>query len=139
MAMRNLRMALLIILVLIVVGADTSASAQSQPDTYQVINRYPHDPNAFTQGLFFQDGALFESTGLYGSSSLREVDLVTGTVLRKVDVPAQYFAEGMTIFQGKIFQLTWQSHVGFIYDPPTFVQIGEFSYSGEGWGLTHDS
>jgi len=70
---------------------------------------------------------------------LRQVDLATGTVLRKVDVPAQYFAEGMTLFQGKIFQLTWQSGVAFVYDPATFASIGQFSYSGEGWGLTHDS
>jgi glutamine cyclotransferase len=108
------------------------------PGSYQVISRYPHDEAAFTQGLILLDGKLYESTGLYGSSTLREVDLHTGAVLRKVDVPSQYFAEGMTIFQGKVFQLTWQSQTGFIYDPVTFNLLGQFSYTGEGWGLTHD-
>ena len=137
MAPRRLPVTFIAALTLLVANV-TAARAQSPPNTYQIINRYPHDSGAFTQGLFFQNDALFESTGLNGSSSLREVDLVTGAVLRSVDVPPEYFAEGMTIFQGKIFQLTWQSHVGFIYDPATFAKIGEFSYSGEGWGLTHD-
>lgn len=115
------------------------ASAQPPVYTYEVVNRYPHAQDAFTQGLVYEGGRLYESTGLYGSSSLREVNLQTGEVLRRVDVPAQYFAEGMTLFQGKIFQLTWQHQIGFIYDPATFAKIGEFSYTGEGWGLTHDA
>lgn len=116
-----------------------AASAQPPVYTYEVVNRYPHAPDAFTQGLVYEGGRLYESTGLYGSSSLREVDLQTGAVLRRVDVPAQYFAEGMTLFQGRIFQLTWQHQIGFIYDPATFAKIGEFFYTGEGWGLTHDA
>ena len=115
-------------------------SASAQPVyTYQVINQYPHDTAAFTQGLVLQGGRLFESTGLHGSSSLREVNLHTGAVIRSLSVPSQYFAEGMTIFQGKVFQVTWQSQTGFIYNPDTFALIGQFSYSGEGWGLTHDA
>jgi glutamine cyclotransferase len=106
--------------------------------TYEVRDSYPHDPAAFTQGLVIQDGALFESTGLHNSSSLRKVDLRTGRVLKRVDVPSEYFAEGMTIFRGKIFQLTWQTHKGFVYDPDSFEKTGEFAYEGEGWGLTHD-
>jgi glutamine cyclotransferase len=106
--------------------------------TYEVRDSYPHDPTAFTQGLVIQDGALFESTGLHNSSSLRKVDLRTGRVLKKVDVPAEFFAEGMTIFRGKIFQLTWQSPKGFVYDLNSFEKTGEFAYEGEGWGLTHD-
>lgn len=106
--------------------------------TYRVVNSWPHDRAAFTQGLVFYEGALYESTGLNGASSLRQVDLKTGEVLKKVDVPQQYFAEGMTIFQGKIFQLTWLHHKGFIYDLNTFERQGEFHYDGEGWGLTHD-
>jgi glutamine cyclotransferase len=115
------------------------ASAQPPVYTYQIVTWYPHAEDAFTQGLVYEGGRLYESTGLHGSSSLREVDLQSGAVLRKVDVPSQYFAEGMTLFQGKIFQLTWQSQVGFIYDPATFAMIGGFSYTGEGWGLTHDA
>ena len=106
--------------------------------TFKVINSWPHDPAAFTQGLVFYGGDLFESTGLHGRSSLRKVDLRTGAVLKKVDVPGEYFAEGMTIFQGKIFQLTWKSHKCFVYDPESFKLEGELAYEGEGWGLTHD-
>ena len=103
-----------------------------------MINTYPHDTSAFTEGLILQDGRLYESTGLNGASSLREVDLRTGAVIRKIDIAPQYFAEGMTIFRGRIFQLTWQSQTGFIYDPATFIELGQFFYTGEGWGLTHD-
>jgi glutamine cyclotransferase len=106
--------------------------------SFEVRRSFPHDHAAFTQGLVLYDGALFESTGLYGSSSLRKVDLKTGRVLKKIDVPAEYFAEGMTIFRGKIFQLTWKAHKGFTYDPESFQKSGEFAYEGEGWGLTHD-
>ncbi len=105
---------------------------------YEVVNTWPHDPNAFTQGLIYRDGFLFESTGLVGQSSLRKVDLKTGKVLKKVDVPSQYFAEGMTLLGGRIYQLTWRNKRGFIYEPETFNKIGEFSFDGEGWGLTDD-
>ena len=107
--------------------------------SYQVINTWPHDTTAYTQGLVFYDGALFESTGLRGSSSLRRVELKTGKVKKKVDIAREYFAEGMTIFQDKIFQLTWQSQKGFVYDLKKFQQEGEFAYEGQGWGLTHDN
>lgn len=106
--------------------------------TYQVVNSYPHDSAAFTQGLLIQDGVLYESTGLNGKSSLRKDDLKTGRVLKKLDVPADYFAEGLADFKGKLYQLTWQAQKGFIYDPNTFKKLGEFAYTGEGWGLTHD-
>jgi glutamine cyclotransferase len=119
-------------------GRNVSQGLPPPVYTFKIRKSFPHDPAAFTQGLVLQDGALFESTGLYGSSSLRKVDLQTGRVLRKIDVPAQYFAEGMTIFQGKIFQLTWKAHKGFTYDPESFEKTGEFPYEGEGWGLTHD-
>lgn len=105
---------------------------------YEVINTWPHDPVAFTQGLVFQDGNLLESTGLQGRSSLRRVELDTGKVLQMVNIPAPYFAEGLTLFKGKLYQLTWRHERGFIYDAWTFEKIGEFSYSGEGWGLTND-
>src|SRR4051812_14668192 len=103
-----------------------------------VVNTYPHDPHAFTQGLEYYGGYLYESTGIAGQSTLREVALETGKVLRKVALPERYFGEGPTIFNGKIYQLTWTSKTGFIYDRRTFRQIGEFHYDFEGWGLTHD-
>jgi glutaminyl-peptide cyclotransferase len=105
---------------------------------YQIVNMWPHDANAFTQGLVFVDGKLLESTGQQGSSSLRSVDLQTGKVLKKVDVPTPYFAEGIAVLNNKIYQLTWQHERGFIYDAQTFEKIGEFTYSGEGWGLATD-
>ncbi|HKP71485.1 MAG TPA: glutaminyl-peptide cyclotransferase [Pyrinomonadaceae bacterium] len=106
--------------------------------SYKIKHAWPHDTQAFTQGLIFLDGVLWESTGQYGSSSLRKVELKTGKVIKMIPVPRDYFAEGMTVFQGKVFQLTWQSHKGFIYDPATFQKQGEFAYPTEGWGLTHD-
>jgi glutamine cyclotransferase len=106
---------------------------------YKVVHSWPHDPQAFTQGLEFHDGVLYESTGQYGKSSLRKVALTTGKVLLKVDVPREYFAEGLTIFNDKIYQLTWKAQKGFIYDLNSFAKLGEFSYEGEGWGLTHNS
>ncbi|MDT7806450.1 MAG: glutaminyl-peptide cyclotransferase [Acidobacteriota bacterium] len=120
--------------------ATPSASTEQTPIYgYEVVNTFPHDPAAFTQGLVFNDGAFIESTGLERHSTLRRVELQTGKVLQKVDVPPFYFAEGMTLFAGKIYQLTWKGEKGFIYDPRTFQKTGEFNYTGEGWGLTHDA
>jgi glutamine cyclotransferase len=104
----------------------------------QVIKSYPHDPHAFTQGLEYYDGHLYESTGRSGQSTLRRSILETGAILKSVSLPPQYFGEGVTIFRGKIYQLTWLSKIGFIYDVRTFRQVGEFHYESEGWGLTHD-
>jgi glutamine cyclotransferase len=106
---------------------------------YEIKNIYPHDHAAFTQGLIYKDGLLWESTGQYGSSSLRKVDLKSGKVLKSISVPRDYFAEGMTIFRDHVFQLTWQNNKGFIYNPEDFAKTGEFHYTGEGWGLTHDA
>lgn len=108
--------------------------------TYEVIDTYPHATDAYTQGLEFYQGELFESTGHYGTSSLRKVDLQTGEVLEKIDIPDAYFAEGLTVLDDKIYQLTWKEDKGFIYDAKTFQKIGEFPYgqSKEGWGLTND-
>jgi glutamine cyclotransferase len=105
---------------------------------YKVVKSFTHDSGAFTQGLEYRDGVLIEGTGLKGQSSLRRVKLETGQVLQKVDVPGQYFGEGITVLKDRILQLTWQSGVGFIYDRKTFKQIGQFQYPGEGWGLTND-
>ncbi len=105
---------------------------------YQILNIWPHDSNAFTQGLILVDGKLLESTGQEGSSSLRHVELETGKILKKVDVPVPYFAEGIAVLNGKIYQLTWQHQLGFIYDLQTLQRVGDFKYQGEGWGLTTD-
>src|SRR5215217_7542602 len=105
---------------------------------YQIVNIWPHDSNAFTQGLILADGKLLESTGQEGRSSLRSVELATGKVVKKVDVPVPYFAEGIALLNGKIYQLTWQHQMGFIYDAQSFERVGQFNYQGEGWGLATD-
>lgn len=105
---------------------------------YEIVNTYPHDPNAFTQGLVYFDGDLYESTGRYGQSNLRRVDLETGEVLQRIDLPAQYFGEGITLLNDRIYKLTWKEQRGFIYERETFELLQEFTYPTEGWGLTHD-
>jgi glutamine cyclotransferase len=105
---------------------------------YQIVNIWPHDSNAFTQGLILMDGKLLESTGQEGFSCLRRVDLESGRILKKIDVPVPYFAEGLAALNGKLYQLTWQHNIGFIYDAQTFDHLGDFNYQGEGWGLATD-
>ncbi len=107
-------------------------------EQYDVTATYPHSKDAFTEGLEFYDGVLYESTGLNGQSHLRKIDLKTGKVLKSIDIDKQYFGEGITILGNKIYQLTYQTHVGFIYDLETFKQIGQWNYPGEGWSLTND-
>jgi glutamine cyclotransferase len=125
-------------------AAATAAVAQLAPPprvqdyTYEVVARHPHDPQAFTQGLLYRDGALYESTGLQGRSSLRKVELATGKVLRQHDVDAAHFAEGLTDWDDRLVQLTWQSGIGFVYALDDFEPLREFEYSGEGWGLARD-
>jgi glutamine cyclotransferase len=113
-----------------------------QPDIptfgYKIVNTFPHDPQAFTQGLEFHDGYLYEGTGLKGKSSLRRVELRTGRVVQIHRLPSEYFGEGITILGDKIYQLTWQNGVCFVYDRRAFRQITQFRYDGEGWGLTND-
>lgn len=103
-----------------------------------VLAKYPHDSAAFTQGLLYADGLFYESAGLYGQSTLRKVDPETGAVLLEKRLDAQYFAEGLALLEGKLYQLTWKENTGFIYDPQDFRQLGTFSYPTEGWGLTTD-
>ena len=105
---------------------------------YKVVNTYPHDQNAFTQGLVFENGFLYEGTGLNGSSTLRRVELEKGNILQMHQLPSRFFGEGVTIYGDKIIQLTWRSHVGFVYDKDTFELQQKFTYSTEGWGITHD-
>lgn len=108
-------------------------------DSYQVVHTYPHDSKAFTQGLIYVDGHLYESTGLNGKSSLRMVDLASGQVLQNFNLPSEYFGEGLTDWGSNLIQLTWISHEAFVYDRFTFRQLKTFKYEGEGWGLTHDA
>lgn len=151
--MRNVLGLLLLTITLVGAGCDGGAQANGTAATkgtpgaaanqvttygYEVVNAFPHDPAAFTQGLVFHDGAFLESTGIERQSTLRRVELQTGKVLQRVDVPPYFFAEGLTLFGGKLYQLTWKGEKGFIYDPETFQKTGEFTYEGEGWGLTHD-
>src|SRR5713226_9130145 len=105
---------------------------------YQIVHVYPHDPKAFTQGLQYVDGVLYDGTGLNGRSSIRRVKLETGEVLQKRDLPAEHFGEGITVWKNDLIELTWQTHVAFVYDRTTFEPKKQFSYPGEGWGLTHD-
>lgn len=108
-------------------------------DSYRIVHTYPHDPRAYTQGLIYIDGHLYESTGLNGRSSLRMDDLATGRVLQSDAVPGQYFAEGLAAWSSTLVQLTWQSHVAFVYDRFSFRLLRTLHYDCDGWGLTADS
>ena len=106
--------------------------------TYEVVNTYPHDPNAFTQGLQVVGNHFIEGTGLEGKSDLRKVEITTGKVLKSVKLADYYFGEGITVLNGKIYQLTYTSGIGFVYDLNTFAKMDSFRYQGDGWGLTND-
>jgi glutamine cyclotransferase len=106
--------------------------------TYRIVNTFPHDPDAFTEGLVYEDGWLYESTGLRGNSSLRRVELASGDVIQFYELPADLFGEGVTVFDDRVIQLTWTSNVGFVYDKGSFELLREFQYPSQGWGFTHD-
>jgi glutamine cyclotransferase len=129
---------LLVLPAVLLVFVNSPGNSTALHYTFGVVNVYPHDANAFTEGLVFDSGFLYESTGLYGNSSLRRVDLETGEVLQSVSLQAQYFGEGTTVVGDKIVQLTWQSQVGFVYNKASFSLLQEFQYPTEGWGLTYD-
>ena len=105
---------------------------------YEVVKTYPHDGNAFTQGLIFHNGFLYESTGERGESTIRKVEIETGKVLQKVDLPKDNFGEGLTLLNGKLYNLTWQEGICRVYNVDDFKLIKEFNYQGEGWGITND-
>jgi glutamine cyclotransferase len=105
---------------------------------YRVVHVFPHDPQAFTQGLVYLDGVLYEGTGLNGHSSIRKVKIENGEVLQLQKIDPQYFGEGIAVVGDTIFELTWQSGIGFLYDRASFQRKGTFTYRGEGWGLTFD-
>jgi glutamine cyclotransferase len=124
--------------ILFVVLTEKPADSKLVYYTYSIVNTYPHDENAFTQGLVYENGSLYESTGLYGSSTLRRVKLENGEILQRHTLSDRYFGEGITILDDKIIQLTWNEHKGFIYDKHSFDLLQEFSYSTDGWGITYD-
>jgi glutaminyl-peptide cyclotransferase len=105
---------------------------------YDVVHVFPHDPRAYTQGLFYLNGVMYESTGLNGESSIRKVRLETGEVIQKRDIPEQYFGEGIINWKDRLLELTWKNELGFVYDLTSFAPKGQFMYPGEGWGLTQD-
>jgi len=120
-------------------AADLPAAGSAVPIYgYEVVHVYPHDPTAFTEGLFYLNGVLYESTGLVHHSSIRKVRVATGQVLQRYDLPGAYFGEGIVNWGSRLIELTWQSHVGFVYGLGTFKRLSEFHYAGEGWALTQD-
>jgi glutamine cyclotransferase len=134
----NLRAAFSLTLGLLLALTACGAAAEPEALRVEVLARHPHDPLAFTQGLVWNGSALFESTGFYRESTLREVDLTTGDVLRSHDLDDPIFAEGLTLLDGRLFQLSWQNQMAFVYDADTFATLDVHSYTGEGWGLCTD-
>jgi glutamine cyclotransferase len=133
----------LLLLFILVASAGFQAKRAPAPAVakkygYRIVNTYPHDPTAFTQGLEFREGALYEGTGQTGRSSLRKVDLQTGKAIQQIPLQPKYFGEGITVLNRQIVQLTWVTHIGFIYDQSTFRLLRDFNYTGEGWGLAND-
>jgi glutamine cyclotransferase len=130
--------AILALLSACAVFVSAQPSASTPLYRVRVVHVYPHDRRAFTQGLEYHDGYLYEGTGLWGHSTLRQEILETGAVVRQVQLPPRYFGEGITVFGGRIDQLTWKSETGFEYSARSFLLLGTFAYSGEGWGLAND-
>jgi glutaminyl-peptide cyclotransferase len=124
--------------VLISSCSDLNTSENQAAYTYKVVNTYPHDREAFTQGLVFEKGFLYEGTGLNGSSTLRRVELETGNVLQLHKLPAEFFGEGITIYGDRVIQLTYKSNAGFVYNKDSFELLQKFDYPTEGWGITYD-
>lgn len=141
MTIRKCRTFIALVFLFLLPGCPLPGSPSGQRTTeytYRVVASYPHDRDAFTQGLVMDEGELFEGTGINGASSLRRVDLETGAVLEQIDLAFRYFGEGVTTFGDRIIQLTWLSHTGFVYDKSTFEEVDVFEYPTEGWGITHD-
>lgn len=143
MANRLLKVSIPAVFVLTVVVAvlawlHLKNTEDSEVWTYKIVNTFRHDREAFTQGLVYENGVLYEGTGIPGRSELRKVELQTGAVLQKYKLPDKYFGEGITIYKDRIIQLTYQSNVGFVYDKESFELLREFSYPTEGWGITHN-
>jgi glutamine cyclotransferase len=119
-------------------GAEQRIPGKAEFHPYRVVRSYPHDRNAFTQGLVYDGGFFYEGTGLHGRSTLRKVDPASGRVIKEVGLPPSFFGEGVAVFGNRIFQITWKSQVGFVYDKSSFRLLQKFSYPHQGWGVTHD-
>jgi glutamine cyclotransferase len=119
-------------------GCAAPAGVSVRGDTLEVVATLPHDPDAYTQGLAYVDGGFFESTGIYGASTVRRLEAATGEIAALRDLDARFFGEGLAHLDGLIYQLTWREGVGFVYDASTLEPVGSFRYDGEGWGLTTD-
>lgn len=137
------RILLIVLAAIVLLGGGYLVYARLQPGGIPVyraapVATLPHDPAAFTEGLFFQNGALYESTGEVGESTIRKVKPENGAVEQQQDLPAPYFGEGIVAWNDKLYQLTWQDQTGFVYNFKDFSPQGSFSYTGEGWGLTHN-
>ena len=130
---------LILVLALVLLWPARSYSQSTgNADSFRIVQSYPHDPRAFTEGLVYADGVLYESTGIKGHSTLRVIDPKTGIITRHIDVPDTYFGEGITAWQNQLIQLTWQNHIGFVYDRSSLRLLQTFHVTGEGWGLTQD-
>jgi len=130
---------LMIVTALVACAPVTVAQRKPAPvQSYKVVATFPHDTTSFTQGLVFANGQMYESTGLNGESTLRRVDVTTGKTLQRINVPSQYFAEGLALVGDELLQLTWQHKLGFVYDRATFKQKRTFTYPTEGWGIAYD-
>ncbi len=134
----TLAVALFLLVIFTALCDATEPSDNVDKFTYKVIASYPHDPDAYTQGLVIDEGNLFEGTGINGKSSLRRVQLETGEVLQLYKIPTQFFSEGITVFENRIIQLNWKSKFGFVFDKSSFELLQVFTYPYEGWGLTDD-
>jgi glutaminyl-peptide cyclotransferase len=128
----------LVIALVLVGGCGSVADSPIRGNTLEVVATIPHDRAAYTQGFLFHDGFLYESTGLYGSSSVRKIDPATGEILKKHDLDPRFFGEGLTALGDRLFQVTWREGTGFIYEASDLQPVGSFRYEGEGWGLTTD-
>ncbi|HEY0299029.1 MAG TPA: glutaminyl-peptide cyclotransferase [Arachidicoccus sp.] len=143
-----MKKALFFIFLTCVIGCENSSQSKETPKernivqvpliNYGVVNIFPHDTALFTEGFFYKDGKIYESTGLKGKSGFLIYDLATGKVAKRVQIPSKYFGEGIAFLKNKFYQLTWLDHIGFIYDAKSFKQIGTFNYPSEGWALTTD-
>lgn len=134
----RLRVAFLFLAAFVAIGCKASGTPTVEELTLEVVERQPHDAGAFTQGLQLAGGRMYESTGLYGESTLREVEPTSGNVLRSVDLDDEYFGEGIAVVDDRLIQLTWQEHTALVYQLSDFSQVGTFAYDTEGWGLCDD-
>jgi glutamine cyclotransferase len=141
--MKSQHLAIILVLVLVILFTimltNSTGDSELAGYTFMVVNEYPHDPTAFTQGLIIENGVLYEGTGLYGQSTIRRVTLETGNVTKLLSLSDSYFGEGITIFDDRLIQLTWKSRMGFVYNKSSFELLQTFEYpTKEGWGITQN-